>query len=113
MAMQAHAPSVLAFSRQNLPQLEGSTIEKASKGGYVLKEAPQGRKADLTLVSTGSEVSIALEAANILEKQGKTVRLVSLPCFEVFDTQSHEYKMSVFPDGAPVMSVEAMSTQGW
>ena len=113
MAMESHCPSVMAFSRQNLPQLEGSTIEKAAKGGYVLKEAPSGKKADLTFVSTGSEVAIALEAANILEKEGKTVRLVSLPCFEAFDAQSHEYKMSVFPDGAPVVSVEAMSTQGW
>jgi transketolase len=112
-AMQVHAPSILALSRQNLPQLEGSSIEKAAKGGYVLKEAPSGKKADLTLVSTGSEVAIALEAANKIEASGKTVRLVSLPCFEAFDLQSRDYKMSVFPDGHPVMSVEAMSTQGW
>ena len=111
--MQAHCPSVMAFSRQNLPQLENSTIEHAVKGGYVLKEAPQGKQADLTFVSTGSEVAIALEAANILEKEGKTVRLVSLPCFEIFDMQPRDYRLSVLPDGAPVVSVEAMSTQGW
>lgn len=113
MAMNVHAPSILCLSRQNLPQLEGSTIEKAAKGGYVLKEAPSGKRADITLVSTGSEVAIALESAKILEGEGKTVRVVSLPCFEVFDSQSRDYKLSVFPDGAPVLSVEAMSTQGW
>lgn len=109
IAMNAHCPSVMCFSRQNLPQLENSSIEKAAKGGYVVKEAAEGKKVDLTYVSTGSEVAIALEAANLLEKEGKTVRVVSLPCFEVFDMQPREYRLSVLPDGAPVLSVEAMS----
>merc|ERR1712093_714704 len=113
VAMNGHCPSVMCFSRQNLPQLETSSIEKAAKGGYVVKEAAEGKKADLTFVSTGSEVAIALEAANLLEKEGKTARVVSLPCFEVFDMQPREYRLSVLPDGAPVLSVEAMSTQSW
>lgn len=106
-----HTPSILALSRQNLPQLEGSTIEKASKGGYVLREVPG---ANITLVSTGSEVSICLEAAKYLEeKHGVKARIVSIPCFEVFDAQSKDYRLSVLPDGVPSLSVEVMSTMGW
>lgn len=103
-------PSILALTRQNLPQLEGSTIEKAIKGGYVALEA---EKADVTLVSTGSEVSLCLEAVKTLKDQGKTARVVSLPCVEVFDAQDKEYKLSVIPDGIPTLSVEVMSTLGW
>jgi len=113
IAMNAHNPSIMAYSRQNLPQLEGSTIEKAAKGGYVLREAPEGKKADITLVSTGSEVAICLDVAKQLESAGKVCRLVSLPCWEVFDMQTREYRMSVLPGGHPTLSVEAMSTIGW
>ncbi|CCE29481.1 probable transketolase [Claviceps purpurea 20.1] len=106
-----HTPSIMALSRQNLPQLEGSTIEKASKGGYVLREVAE---ANVTLVSTGSEVSICLEAAKYLEeKHSVKARIVSIPCFEVFDAQSKEYRLSVLPDGVPSLSVEVMSTMGW
>lgn len=106
-----HTPSILALSRQNLPQLEGSTIEKASKGGYVLREVPGAK---ISLVSTGSEVSICLEAAKYLEeKHGVKARIVSIPCFEVFDAQSKDYRLSVLPDGVPSLSVEVMSTMGW
>ncbi|OAQ70717.1 transketolase 1 [Pochonia chlamydosporia 170] len=106
-----HTPSIMALSRQNLPQLEGSSIEKASKGGYVLREVSG---ANITLVSTGSEVGICLEAAKYLEeKHGVKARIVSIPCFEVFDSQPKEYRLSVLPDGVPSLSVEVMSTMGW
>ncbi|BGO89852.1 Transketolase [Rhodotorula toruloides] len=105
-----HTPSILCLTRQNLPQLAGSSIEKASKGGYVLHEV---ENADVTLVATGSEVAIAVEAAELLEKQGLKARVSSLPCWEVFRAQSHEYKLSVLPDGAPIVSVEAYTTIGW
>ena len=106
-----HTPSVFALSRQNLPQLQGSTIEHAIKGGYVLQEQ-QG--ADITIVSTGSEVSIVVEAAKYLaEKHSVKARVVSLPCFEVFDAQSKEYRLGVLPDGIPSLSVEPLSTMGW
>jgi len=104
-----NTPSVLSLSRQNLPQLENSTIEKAAKGGYVVHECGQGE--DLTIVSTGSEVSIAIAAAGILEKEGKKVRVVSLPCWEVFDAQDQEYRLSVLRSGAPILSVEAYSVR--
>lgn len=106
-----HTPSILALSRQNLPQLEGSTIEKAIKGGYVLHEV---EGADVTLVSTGSEVCICVDAAKYLqEKHGLKARIVSMPCFEAFDLQPKEYRLSVLPDGIPSLSVEVMSTMGW
>ncbi|KAH7357905.1 transketolase [Plectosphaerella cucumerina] len=106
-----HTPSIVALSRQNLPQLEGSTIEKASKGAYVLHEV---EGADITLVSTGSEVGICVDAVKELaDKHGLKARVVSVPCFEVFDAQPKDYRLSVLPDGIPSLSVEVMSTMGW
>ncbi|KAK9471553.1 Transketolase, thiamine diphosphate binding domain-containing protein [Dipodascopsis tothii] len=107
---ETHTPSILCLSRQNLPQLEGSTIEKASKGGYVLKEV---EGADLTLVSTGSEVGICVDAVKLLEAKGLKVRVVSLPDWLTFDKQPMDYKLSVLPDGHPIMSAEVMNTLGW
>ncbi|KAG8861871.1 Transketolase [Serendipita sp. 411] len=103
-------PSIISLSRQNLPQLENSTIEHAVKGGYVVHEV-EGEA--LTIVSTGSEVSIAVEAAGILAKEGIKTRVVSLPCWRVFDSQSEEYKLSILRSGAPILSVEAYATYGW
>ncbi|KAL1960395.1 hypothetical protein VTO42DRAFT_7694 [Malbranchea cinnamomea] len=106
-----HTPSILALTRQNLPQLEASSIQKALKGGYVALEADN---ADITIVSTGSEVSICIDAAKYLKKEHNVnARVVSIPCFEVFDAQDKEYRLSVIPDGIPSLSVEAMSTLGW
>ncbi|OKP06440.1 hypothetical protein PENSUB_6430 [Penicillium subrubescens] len=105
-----HTPSILALTRQNLPQLENSSIEKAIKGGYVAIENPE---ATVTLISTGSEVGICVDAVKTLEAQGVKARVVSVPCFEVFDAQTKEYRLSVLPDGIPVLSVEACSTMGW
>jgi len=106
-----HTPSILALSRQNLPQLEGSTIDKGIKGGYVLHEQ---EGADITLVSTGSEVCICVDAVKELaEKHNIKARVVSIPCFEVFDAQPKDYRLSVLPDGIPSLSVEVMSTMGW
>lgn len=104
-------PSILALTRQDLPQLENSTLANGIKGGYVAVEA---ENADVTLVSTGSEVCICIEAVKYLkEKENITARVVSLPCFEVFDTQSKEYRLKCLPDGIPTMSVEVMTTMGW
>jgi transketolase len=104
-------PSILALTRQNLPQLEASTLERAIKGGYV---ALEDEAAQITLVATGSEVSLCLEAVKYLaEHKSIKARVVSLPCFEVFDSQPKDYKLSVIPDGIPTLSVEVMSTLGW
>ncbi|KAG0312854.1 Transketolase [Linnemannia gamsii] len=103
-------PSVLALTRQDLPQLEGSSIEKTLKGGYVLQEV-QG--ADVTLVATGSEVSLIVDAAKQLKEHGIKARIVSMPSTKLFDEQSHDYRASVLIDGVPSVSVEAMATFGW
>lgn len=106
-----HTPSILALSRQNLPQLENSTIENAIKGGYVVHE---DSKASISLVATGSEVGICVDAVKYLKEQHSiAARVVSLPCWEVFDAQPKEYKLKVLPDGIPHLSVEVMSTLGW
>ncbi|KAF4615121.1 hypothetical protein D9613_002773 [Agrocybe pediades] len=111
VAMKSNkTPSVLSLSRQNLPNLEGSTIEKASRGGYVLHEETNE---DLTIVSTGSEVSIAVEAAAKLKAEGIKTRIVSLPCWLTFDQQDEDYRLSVLRSGAPILSLEALSTAGW
>ena len=111
MALTSHeTPAILALTRQNLPQLENSTIEHAIKGGYV---ALENEGADVTLVSTGSEVSLCVEAVKTLSDQGVKARVVSMPCTEVFDAQPKEYQLQVIPDGIPAMSVEVMSTLGW
>jgi len=111
MSLTSHeTPSILALTRQNLPQLENSTVQNGIKGGYTLIEA---ENADVTLVSTGSEVSICVEAVKKLKDEGITTRVVSMPCTEVFDAQPKEYQLKVLPDGIPAMSVEAMSTYGW
>ena len=112
MALTSHeTPSILALTRQNLPQLEKSTLENAIKGGYVAVDA---ENAGITLVSTGSEVGICVEAAKYLQdKHNVAARVVSMPCTEVFDAQDKAYKLSCIPDGIPSLSVEVMSTLGW
>ncbi|ERN06491.1 transketolase, chloroplastic [Amborella trichopoda] len=107
-------PSVLALSRQKLPQLAGTTIEGVEKGGYIVSDNSMRNKPDLILIGTGSELEIAVKAANVIRKEGKAVRVVSLVSWELFDEQSDEYKESVLPAGVSArVSVEAGSTFGW
>ncbi|VEP11744.1 transketolase 1, thiamin-binding [Hyella patelloides LEGE 07179] len=107
-------PTLIALSRQNLPQLEGSSIEKAEKGGYVLSCGFAPEELDLIFIGTGSELELCVKAADILKAEGKKVRVVSLPCWELFEAQSEEYKESVLPSVAKKrLSVEAGTTFGW
>jgi transketolase len=103
-------PSIIALSRQNLPHLEGSSIEKATKGGYTLLEQ---QNPDLIIVSSGSEVSLAVDTSKKMAEEGKKVAVVSIPDFLTFDKQPEEYRLSVLPDGVPILSLEVMSTFGW
>jgi transketolase len=112
---RADGPSTLVFSRQALPFIEREEIDTDAmeKGGYIMLEAPAGEKADVILVATGSEVSLAAEARKHLAALNIQARLVSMPSSTVFDCQSPEYKASVFPSGVPVVAIEAGNTDLW
>lgn len=104
-------PSVIILTRQNLPQLAGSSVESVAFGAYILQEA-QG-KLDLIIAATGSEVHVAVDAAKILSGKGIGARVVSMPSWELFENQDASYKEKVFSQGVPVLSVEVLSTFGW
>jgi transketolase len=106
------APWVLVLTRQKVPFL-GARDAAVSRGAYVLSEAAGGNP-DLVLIATGSEVSLAVDAAKILEGKGVRVRVVSMPCWELFDAQPQAYKDEVLPPSiAARMSIEAGATLGW
>lgn len=112
--LKRKTPSILALSRQKLPQLAGSSIEGAAKGGYILSDNSSGNKPDVILIGTGSELEIAVKAADELRKEGKAVRVVSFVCWELFEEQSADYKESVLPSSVTArVSIEAGSTFGW
>ncbi len=104
-------PSALCLSRQGLPALRDDAGEnKTAKGAYVLREPDGGR--DVTLLATGSEVSLAVEAADKLAEKGIKAAVVSMPCWELFEAQDDAYKASVLGD-APRVGVEAAMEMGW
>ena len=104
-------PSALALSRQNLPTLRTSaTVNLSTRGAYVLSE-PDGPR-DVTLLATGSEVSMAVDAAKTLAAEGLKVAVVSMPCWELFDAQDANYRASVLGT-APRVAVEAAIGFGW
>jgi len=105
-------PTALILSRQNLPLLEGSSAEGLAKGAYVVSK--EAKKAQLELVATGSEVSLAVEAQKLLKEEGIDVRVISMPSWELFEEQSEEYKNSVLSlPREKRISVEMLSTFGW
>ncbi|MDU8928145.1 transketolase [Alisedimentitalea sp. MJ-SS2] len=105
-------PSVLALSRQGLPcvRTTHNDANKSAKGAYVLRDVEGER--DATIIATGSEVEIAMAAADALTAEGKKVAVVSAPCFELFTRQDDGYRMSVLGT-APRVGVEAAVQQGW
>ena len=110
-ATSKETPTVLALTRQNLPQLAGSSKD-ALKGGYVVSEAA-GELAGILLAS-GSEVSLAIDAQAELAKENIFVRVVSMPCVDLFEQQSDEYKESVLPKNIRArVAIEAASDFGW
>ena len=109
---QKDRPTVLALTRQNLPQLRLAAAENLSaKGGYRIKTAEGARK--VVILATGSEVELAMACAAQLEAQGVGADVVSMVCAELFDAQSAEYRADILPDGAVIVSIEAASTFGW
>jgi transketolase len=107
-----HTPTILALTRQGLPLLRTTDTKEnlSAKGAYVLIE-PEGRR-DVTLIGTGSEVMLAVQAAKDLAKDGIKVALVSMPCWELFEAQEDNYRNEVL-GSAPRVGVESASEFGW
>jgi len=112
MTVRAGGPSALLLSRQNLPFVarDANTLAQVSRGGYILSDALNFK---VIVIATGSEVTLALEAQAMLEKEGIAIRVVSMPCTEVFDAQDATYKASVLPEGLPRVAVEAGVSDHW
>lgn len=119
LALQTEeTPSVLALSRQNLPAVRGEgdaewtgETNRSAKGGYLLKPATAARK--VVLVATGSEVSVAVDTAKVLEEQGIGADVVSMPCVELFQQADQAYREELLPADALIVSIEAGVTLGW
>jgi transketolase len=105
-------PTLIAFSRQNLPNYDATSIEGVEKGAYILSDCDG--TPDLILIGTGSEVQLCMDAATQLTAEGKKVRVVSMPCWELFDEQDAAYKESVLPKAVTKrLAVEAGISLGW
>lgn len=107
-------PSLLALTRQGVPSLTPSDVatHPCRQGGYVLADASGGTP-QRVLVATGSEVQIAMAAREILEGEGISTRVVSMPSWFLFEDQTATYRESVLPKGVPTVSIEAGATLGW
>ena len=105
-------PTALVLTRQNLPQLAGSSKE-ALKGGYVAADSSK-ETPDAIIIASGSEVSLSIEAKEALAKEGIDVRVVSMPCMDIFEKQPSEYKEKILPKSVRArVAVEALSEFGW
>jgi transketolase len=107
-----HRPSILALTRQSVPLLrtEAGAENRCARGAYVLAEAPGERQ--VSLLATGSEVSLAVAAADILARDGIRAAVVSMPCWELFEAESEDYRQAVLGT-APRVAVEAAVRLGW
>ncbi|MBR2467996.1 MAG: transketolase [Clostridia bacterium] len=106
VALNKFAPSVLVLTRQDLEPMT-SNYEKAKQGAYILKE--ESKKLDAVLIATGSEVKTAIDVQQELEAAGFGVRVVSMPCMELFDEQTNDYKEKVLGKDVPTFAIELSS----
>jgi transketolase len=105
-------PSLLALSRQSMAELPGCKADGVMKGAYIVDDS-DGAPSHI-LMASGSELPLCTEAAKTLREEGHNVRVVSVPCMELWEEQSDEYKESVLPKACRKrVSVEALSTLGW
>ena len=106
-------PSTIVLTRQSVPNIRKSHVEKnlCAQGGYVL--SPASGEEIAVLIATGSEVQIAMQAQSELKKEGKHVRVVSMPCFELFEKQSEDYRKEVLGGNLPKLAIEAGVRFGW
>jgi transketolase len=111
--LRRHGPTAIILTRQNLPVFDRVTLAPAAgtaRGAYVLQDV---KDPQLVLIGTGSEVSLALDAAKLLAEQGVRARVVSMPCREIFRDQDAGYRAEVLPKGIPRVSIEAATVIGW
>ncbi len=107
-----HQPTALILTRQKLPVLPDVSKEGFARGGYIVRDV-ESAKPDLILAASGSEVSLAIETADLLAKDAKKVRVVSIPCREKFLAQDASYRNQILTPGAPVVAMEAGTGAGW
>jgi transketolase len=108
-------PTAMILSRQKLPVLEGTAehaMDGVLEGAYVLRRE-SGDAPDVVLIGTGSEVSICVQAADALAAEGRSVRVVSMPCWELFEAREQADRDAVLPPGVPTLAVEAATSFGW
>ena len=112
VAFDSEGPTALVLTRQDLPVLEGTeaAYDGVARGAYVLRE---DEEADLTLIGTGSEVHLCVEAVPLLAERGIRARVVSMPCWELFDDATDDEKEDVLPSDLPALAVEAAASLGW
>lgn len=112
IAVDSDGPTLLVLSRQDLPVLEGTAERYAdvARGAYVLRDTAD---AAITLVGTGSEVWVCLDAAELLDEEGVAARVVSMPSWDLFSRQPEDYREAVLSDARPILAVEAGSSFGW
>ncbi|MPZ71912.1 MAG: transketolase [Nitriliruptorales bacterium] len=106
-------PTLLALTRQDVPVLDRTDAGEVASGAYIVVDADDDEVPDVVLAATGSEVSVAVDAATVLAERDVTARVVSMPSWELFDQQDEDYQDSVLPADVPVLSVEAATTFGW
>ena len=107
-------PSMMVLSRQSLPQLrQKESNNLSSRGAYVISEANDASKIDVALFTSGSEVSLSLDVQKILESNGLSVRVISVPCFELLESQDFEYKNGLKGNAKLSVAIEAGSELGW
>ena len=114
VALKLNNPSIISLTRQNIPiirKLENSK-NLSNNGGYIIYQTKKNNR-DITILATGSEVSIALETKNILEKKSYNVTVVSIPCWEIFDKKNNDYKNKVLGPIDKRIAIEAASKFGW
>jgi transketolase len=110
-----HRPAAILLSRQALPTLDRTRYRPAAdvaRGAYVVA-GDENETPEVILMATGSEVSLCIEAYEELSSGGASVRVVSMPCWELFEEQSEEYRAAVIPDARVLVAVEQASTLGW
>jgi len=114
LALKENKPSIISLTRQDVPTIrkDNLLINLSKQGAYIISETKKGKR-DLTILATGSEVSIALKAKEILEKKGLNIVVVSMPCWEIFDTKSETFQESILGPLHIRIGIEAASKFGW